>query len=475
MKRLIPVLWLLCVSSAIVAQTTVTAKLSAALRTLERDPQLKAAITSLYVVDATTGRTVFSRNEGIGLAPASTQKIITAATAYALLGRDFRYQTELRYAGTPKDSLLNGTIYIVGDGDPTLGSRRWRETRDTAIISQWTTALKRKGIAGLDSIHGRIVIDESKFEAQAIPDGWIWQDLGNYYGAASRGLNWKENQFDIILRSGSKVGDPVVVVQSGLTPLYANGQGTVQNELRSAGKGTGDNAYIYMPFFSDRLLLTGTIPVDERNFSISGSIPDPPRFLANQLRSRWQRSRPLTADTKGSQPGLNASPGNPTTLVTTHSSPVLDSVIFWFQRRSINLYGEALVKAISKKSTGYGATDTGIHLLQEFWKKQGVEKEALNIVDGSGLSPLNRVTTQAQVAVLRYARQQPWFEGYFHSFPEFNGMKMKSGTIRGVKAFAGYHTSKAGNTYLFSFIINNYNGSSAALIKKMYAVLDALK
>src|SRR5687768_8879674 len=104
MKRLIPVLYLLCFSLSALSQLSVTAKLSAALRTLERDPQLKAAITSLYVVDATTGRIVFARNEGIGMAPASTQKIITAATAYALLGKDFRYQTEIRYAGTVKDS-----------------------------------------------------------------------------------------------------------------------------------------------------------------------------------------------------------------------------------------------------------------------------------------------------------------------------------------------------------------------------------
>src|SRR5688500_4727031 len=99
MKRLIPVLLLLCFFAQAYAQSSVTAKLSAALRAFERDPQLKAAITSLYVVEAKTGRIVFERNEGVGLAPASTQKIITAATAYALLGKNFRYETELRYAG----------------------------------------------------------------------------------------------------------------------------------------------------------------------------------------------------------------------------------------------------------------------------------------------------------------------------------------------------------------------------------------
>jgi serine-type D-Ala-D-Ala carboxypeptidase/endopeptidase (penicillin-binding protein 4) len=97
------------------------------------------------------------------------------------------------------------------------------------------------------------------------------------------------------------------------------------------------------------------------------------------------------------------------------------------------------------------------------------------MVDGSGLSPLNRITTSAQVRVLRYARSQPWFPAFYNSFPEFNGMKMKSGTISGVKGFSGYHSSKTGQEYVFSFVVNNYNGSASSLVQKMYKVLDELK
>ena len=54
-------------------------------------------------------------------------------------------------------------------------------------------------------------------------------------------------------------------------------------------------------------------------------------------------------------------------------------------------------------------------------------------------------------------------------------MHIKSGTIRGVKGFAGYHTAKNGKTYIFSFLVNNYNGSTNNLVRKMYRVLDLLK
>ena len=52
---------------------------------------------------------------------------------------------------------------------------------------------------------------------------------------------------------------------------------------------------------------------------------------------------------------------------------------------------------------------------------------------------------------------------------------MKSGTINDVKGFCGYHRSKDGNEYVFSFLVNNYSGRASQLVNKMYKVLDILK
>jgi len=155
-------------------------------------------------------------------------------------------------------------------------------------------------------------------------------------------------------------------------------------------------------------------------------------------------------------------------------SPALDSIVYWFMKKSINLYGEALVKTMAYRA-GSGNTQKGVEGVKAFWSQRGIDPTEINIADGSGLSPQDRVTTKAQVTVLRYARRQPWFAAYYAAFPEYNGMKMKSGTINGVKGYCGYQQSPDGHTYIFSFLVNNYNGSSARLIAKMYAVLDELK
>jgi len=54
-------------------------------------------------------------------------------------------------------------------------------------------------------------------------------------------------------------------------------------------------------------------------------------------------------------------------------------------------------------------------------------------------------------------------------------MHMKSGTIGGAKAYAGYHTSKAGVQYTFAIIINNYDSEAGSIVPKMFKVLDELK
>ena len=104
-----------------------------------------------------------------------------------------------------------------------------------------------------------------------------------------------------------------------------------------------------------------------------------------------------------------------------------------------------------------------------------MDEDELNIVDGSGLSPLNRITTHAQVEILKYAKTRDWFPYFYDALPEYNNMKMKSGTISGAKGFCGFHTSKSGNEYIFSFLVNNYNGSPSALVDKIYKVLNVLK
>ncbi len=469
MKRIVFLFALLVVVSHLHAQT-VAAGLSRVWAGFEADSQMRSAIASLYVIDATTGNVVFDKNSNIGLAPASTQKIITAATAYDLLGKDFQYTTSFGHYGQVKSGRLAGGLVVTPSGDPTLGSWRWKSTSEDSVMGRITTAIQRVGIQSLDSF----VVNATGWEGETIPGGWNWDDIGNYYGAGACVLNWRENQYDLIMKSGKKIGDPVSIV--GTKPTLYNFN--FISNVTSAAKGTGDNSYIYFPVASSTATVRGTIPVEQERFTISGAMASGrAQFLAtlkDTLIKRAMTKEPviLTIDKFSG----NKLPEN-VTVLHTEVSPTLDSISYWFLKRSINLYGEALAKTIASKRGKTATSDNGAEEMQDYWSKKGlgIDRSELNIVDGSGLSPLNRTTTHAQVAILQYAQKQPWFAGYFHGFPEFNGMKLKSGTISRVKSFSGYHTSRQGKQYIISFIVNNYNGSSASLVQKMYKVLNVLK
>lgn len=129
-----------------------------------------------------------------------------------------------------------------------------------------------------------------------------------------------------------------------------------------------------------------------------------------------------------------------------------------------------MVKTIAFEKYKFGSTEAGLQIIKDFWAARGIEPATLNIVDGSGLSPQNRVTAKTLVSVMQYARSRSWFASFYAALPTYNNIKMKSGTIGGVKSFTGYL-----NNYTFAIVINNYNGSSKEIVQKIYHLLDLLK
>lgn len=438
----------------------ISKKLEDALKSFEADPQMKNAVAGFYVSDVKSGEAVFAKNADIGLAAASSQKVITSVASFDMLGVSYRFKTELAYDGKIANNTLNGNIYLIGYGDPTTGSWRYSNTKEQVILNNWIKAMKKIGIY---QIKGNIVCINKNFESQTIPGGWIWDDIGNYYGAGVSALNWRENQYDLILKSGNREGDKVAVT-STVPKVY---DVSLTNELTTGKPGTGDNAYIYLPPYADKGFIRGTIPPNENAFTVSGSFPNPAFELASVLKDEMQKqgiktdSAKIVFNNKQSPSVIN---------ISTHWSPSLDSINYWFLKKSINLYGEALVKTLGWEKENKGSTEAGVNIIKNFWKGRGIDENSINIADGSGLSPQNRVTAKALVRVMQYAKTRPWFNSFYGALPEINGIKMKSGSIGGVKSFTGYTGS-----YTFAVIINNYNGSSGEIVKKLYNLLNILK
>ena len=456
-----------CLLAIQVSNAQLPEKISSVYRSFTSDAQMKYGISSLLVIDAQTGKTIFAANDDIGLAPASTLKVVTATTAFDVLGKDYTFSTPLYYAGSVNNGVLQGDIIIKASGDPTLGSWRYANTKNFAQLQQVSNALAQ---AGIRQWEGAFVIDEKAFGTQATPGGWTFDDMGNYYGAGPRGFNWYENQYDLVLQPGSAEGQAVKI--AGTRPV-ANAIPLI-NELITGAKGSGDQAIIYPDQWPGGTV-RGTVPAGVKEFIISGSIADPIAYW-EKLLQQWgekngnnllQRAR-VVAATKTTNIGAMKT-------LTTLTSPALDSIVYFFLQKSVNLYGEALAKQLALKAGKEASTENGVTLIRDYWKEKGIEKGAMRIVDGSGLSPHNRITTQSLVQVMQHARTQNWYPAFYEALPTINGIKMKSGSINGVRGYTGYVKSSTGSEYIFAFLVNNFDGSSSAIMQKMFRVLDIMK
>lgn len=455
MKNSLPIFLL---STQIIFAQNITQKLDEATKNLMNSSGAISSNLSFYVSDE-NGNFIYEYQGNKGLSTASTQKIFTAGAALEALGKNYTYKTVSSYSGNISGGNLNGNLFISSTGDPTLGSWRYEAYKPENFKQKLIDAIKKSGIK---KISGDLVIDDSYFDHQTIPGGWPWNDLGNYYGAGVWGINWRENQFDININGNE--------FKSFSYPLEGVNW---LNDLKVGG--SSDQSLIFTAPHSDVALINGTLPA--KTVTVSGSVPNPPLQLGAEVK-QWLKdsgidfSGKVVTNSQLEIEGKKALQAPKNNIILTYESPTLDKIIYWFLRKSINFYGETLIKTLGKEKKSDPSFKSGVAYLKEFWKSKGINPNMINFADGSGLSPQNYVAAKAEVQALLYARKQPWFESYYEGFPTHdNGMKMKSGTMSDTKSYAGYHTSKDGKKYVFSIIINNYEGSGSTELQKILNVL----
>ena len=479
-KYRIALCWILiCISlpSLSKAQNTI----QAAIQQLMKDPSLKNASVGICVIDVKSGKILAKHDADRSLIPASSLKVVTTATALAILGPDYTFKTDLEYNGLlDKQGVLKGNLFLKGYGDPTFGSNQLEEAADLqSVMKSIRQAIQQKGI---QTISGFVVGDASYFSTTVKVPSWQWNDLGNYYAAGAWGLNIHENLYYLRFRQASKIGTTprISIIEPEIPDL------NFQNEVRSASRGSGDNAYIYGGPYTFERYVRGTIPVGNKLFSIKGSIPNPPLFAAQYLQQQLKEI------------GIETQQGSVTQLdlvrrgitkgerrkIFTYYSPPLKVIVKRANWQSVNLYCESLLKTIGRARMNKGTTKAGVKSIREFWESKGLSFSGCYLEDGSGLSPRNNVTSLFMAQFMRkIATEKKVFQSFYESLPEagrtgslrnrFKGtiavgkIRAKSGTLKRVRTFTGYAKDKSGNLRAFSILINNFSGSGNLMRRKM--------
>ncbi|MEY3592173.1 MAG: hypothetical protein RLZZ38_1149 [Bacteroidota bacterium] len=452
-----------------------------ALRQLQTDPALKGSQWSVCAFDMETGDTIAQWNPDLALPGASITKLFSTAAALATLGPDYKATTKIYMDGPLKNGILNGNVWIVGGGDVSLGSRYFHEPgTEFQFLDQWVLELKKIGI---QYITGSIIADAEAFGYESCPIGWERADMGNYYGCGAYGLNF----FDNTLKLTFKTGAPGTLLQ--LQSVYPNDLSYKLTIEAKAASINNDQSFVHgIPFDVDRKI-TGSLPAHRNQFVVKASMPDPEKLMAQLFYESLQKNG-IRVDGGPRSKRLSKQILDPkfATFLFENKGKTVKDVVFWTNQRSVNLYAEGLLRQVGYHRYGFGSYENGLKVLDSLNRSWAVGP--VQIVDGSGLSKANNISARQFVNLLHVQINTDYFPSFYGSLPiaGLSGtvkslcagqigagrIHAKSGSIDGIKAYAGYVESLEGHMICFAIIANHSTLSGTQLSKKMEPLLNAL-
>jgi D-alanyl-D-alanine carboxypeptidase/D-alanyl-D-alanine-endopeptidase (penicillin-binding protein 4) len=346
-------------------------------------PHVSQARTAALAFDLQTGETLFSEHEGLSLAPASNEKLAVTYAALAVLGPQFRIETDVVGRGEQDGAVWRGTLVLVGQGDPTLSSR------GLASLANQVRA------AGITRVTGGVLGDESFFDSRRTAPGWKrW-----FYVNESPPL-------------------------SALTV----------DRTRYAGR-------------------------TSRNPALSAAL---------LFRTALRRAGVYV--TGGAGTGVERGDELP---LASLESPPLAAIVRWMDRQSDNFTAELLLKQLGTEIATPGTTASGSAYVAQTLAAAGIPLAGVRIVDGSGLSLLDRVTVRELAGILRAAWADPDVQPAFFAAlpvagrsgtlsdrmrrpPARGHVAAKTGSTQQASALSGYVNRR----YVFSVV---QNGSPISL------------
>lgn len=481
MKRPFILLALILSCSTIVPATAQNKnELEKTVNSICKENDMKHATLSVEVYNISKNQVVYSHDAQRSVTPASLNKLFTTAAGFEKLGSNFRFKTTLTYSGNiDNHGVLHGNLYIVGGGDPLLGSYRYKQTVPDTVFSTWEKILRNNGIKSID---GRICFDATIFDNQSLNDSWQWGDIGNYYGSGVSGLNFHENMYFAFFAPGKKIGYPATLERTQPKDINIRSN----NEVLTGPENSGDNVIIYGDPENPTRTYRGTVPLGKKSFSVRGALPSPGQTCA-ELFARYLRNNGINVSSNVTE--VFSKRDNTHTLLDYFSNTYY-VIAQYTNLTSNNIYAESIFKYLGYHQSGQGSYASGSKAVMSYIGALGLETSGIHIVDGSGLSRLNTVTADFLCRFLAKTAQKSFFKDYNNTLakvgesgtarnllpnlPKGIDMRVKSGTMDGVRNYAGYVFTENGDMLCFTVLCSNYDGSSSAIKTRIEKILYSI-
>ena len=417
---------------------------------------------SVFVIRTGTATPLLQWNADTGMNPASTMKLLTTFAGLDLLGPDFRWKTSA-YADNPPDrGVLNGNLYLRGQGDPKL------------IPEELIKLVSDVRRAGVDELAGNIVLDRTYFEngiSEAPPlDG----DSARAYNVAPDALLYSFKTLTFTLSPDAGNGAVNIDVSPPLAQLQVDNQLQVSRGNCGDWKSRADVNIATQTDGTVRASFDGryACTCGERIYNVAALTHAD--FIWGGFLALWRQA----GGTYRNLPGLREGKvPRPAVLLATHYGPTLAEVVHDIDKYSNNVMARQLFLTIGAEiSRKPASVEQSTAVINRWLAKQDLAMPELVLENGSGLSRTERISARDMGRLLQQADANPnggilrdalpvvGVDGTMRNRLTRAGVagnaEIKTGTLNDVRAIAGYVEGENGERFVVVSMINHPNASA---------------
>ena len=427
MKSLLTFSFLALITLSCVTQKPKTSLIQKWVDTSELE---KDGFVGIKIIDQKTKEVIFAKNEKRYFVPASNTKILSLYAALKNLGDSI---PALKYL------QKNDSIFVSGTADPTF-------LHPDLPLSKTYSFLK-------NSPAKTIVFSDSNFKNEVYGSGWAWDDYNDYYQVELSSfpiygniVRFKKTNYKLSINP----------------PMFSDSLFDGQNSFSEMKRKINENTFYTNTKISQKTDLEQDIPFKTSTLLLQ-------KLLSDTLNKNVRIKSFMPSKDFKSQYSL-----------------AVDTVYRRMMQVSDNMMAEQLLLLSGGKYSDTISTSLAIKNIQADLLTDIPQK--FNWVDGSGLSRYNLVTPEGLVFLLdRMLKEFP--KDRLFSLMSIGGqvgtlknaykagvpfVYAKTGSLSGVYNQSGYLITKSGRLLIFSFMNNNFTGSTSKIRIKTSEIIGLL-
>lgn len=378
----------------------------------------------IEVVSIPDGEVLYARNSNRLFQPASNMKLFTTSAALSTLGPNFIFRTTVESTEAPDIEGRVPNLYLVGRGDPNLGSRVLpyhlkTEHRLPADLDfeKLADEVVQKGV---HVVTGNLYADDTYYVYRPYGVNWAVGDLLWYYGAPITALAFNDNSLDLQIDPADSPGKKAYI---DLDP--GEGYYYIDDEVETTSSRIPAKVEVDRLPGSMDLDVWGHIPLHSYGMEEKISIQDPPLYIGDMFR-RLLAERGVRVDGRvvvreftqaESAEGTKMPQAEHRVVLAEHDSLPLSQDIKVMLKVSQNLHAEMLLRTMAHVEDNEGSLKDGIDILNGFAQRIGISPTDVQFAGGSGLSRDTLVTPSALARLLVFMARAPYFKPFYNALP----------------------------------------------------------